>query len=390
MTDVHKDGEVVEGIKPPAALRPGVDQDDEVIEVTSDPYDAPVVDTEKLLTRWGFSLDEYELVNGTLKVSEWEVQTPDGVKTLWSYKAGVRKRDSMRALDYDDLISEIKSHRRKPKEPATGDHVFVINVADTQFGKADGDGVKGTVDRFLKSTDAAIDRLQELKKIGRPIDRAVIAGIGDIIEGCDGQYASQVFNVELNRRQQTRLARRLIRDLVIKVANEVNELTVTAVPGNHGENRKDYKAFTTVGDNDDVAIFEEIGDILQANPKVYGHVNFVLPEDEIYTILDLAGTKVGFAHGHIAGSGGTPQKKLWDWWGGQIVGDQPIGEAKILVTGHYHHFSVIEYNMNRIHIQCPSVESESTWWKNLKGQVSPPGLLTFVVNKDGYQDLQVV
>ncbi len=390
MTESGIEGQVAEGVKVPAALRPGTEEDDEGVEITSDPYDAPVTDKDALLERWGFSPKEYEVVNGTLKVSQWETQTPEGIQQLWSYKATVRQRDSVRTLDFDDLIKEVKSHKKKAKQFPSGSETFVINVADTQFGKNDGDGVKGTIERFQDSTDAAIDRLKELRKIGRDIGTVVVAGLGDIIEGCDGQYASQPYNVELNRRQQTRLARRLIFDLIKRVSSEANEVIITAVPGNHGENRANGRAFTTPGDNDDVAIFEEIHDILTDNPEVYGHVSFALPEDEIYTILDLHGTKIGFAHGHIAGTGSSPQKKIWDWWSNQIVGCQPIAEAKILVTGHYHHFSVIEYNMERICIQCPSVESESTWWKNLKGQVSPPGLLTFVVGSYGYRDLQVV
>jgi hypothetical protein len=182
----------------------------------------------------------------------------------------------------------------------------------------------------------------------------------------------------------------LNRDLIIKCADVANQVDVTAVPGNHGENRRDGREYTTPGDNDDVAIFEQIQDILSANPKAYGHVRFHLPENEIYTVLDISGTKVGFTHGHIAGSGNMPQNKILDWWVGQSFGGQEIADAKILVTGHYHHFSVIEHNTSKIHIQCPSVESESTWWKNLKGQVSPPGLLTFVVDSNGYKDLQVV
>lgn len=389
MPSERKKGEVVEGIKPPAALRPGVDWDGEDGEITSDPLNSPNPDWDAILRRWGYDPDVYEIVE-PVKVSEWEVQNSEGVQTLWSYKAGVRTRDKIRDFDFNDLIREVKSHRKSPKPAPVGEEVFLINVADTQFGKNDGDGVKGTVDRFLESTDRTIDRIKELRKIGRPIDKAVIAGLGDIIEGCDGQYASQAFNVEINRRQQNRLARRLIRDLIIRVADEVNELTVLAVPGNHGENRKDGRAYTTPGDNDDVAIFEEIGDILAANPKAYGHVKFIVPEEEIFVMMNIAGTNVGFAHGHIAGSGASPQKKLWDWWGGQIIGGQPLKDAKILITGHYHHFSIVEYNMDRIHIQCPSLESESTWWKNLKGQVSPPGVLTMVITATGYKDLQVV
>ncbi len=102
--------------------------------------------------------------------------------------------------------------------------------------------------------------------------------------------------------------------------------------------------------------------------------------------MDICGTPVGFTHGHIAGGSGNPQAKLRTWWSNQTFGNQPIGNAKILFSGHYHHFSVVEYG-DKIHIQCPSMESISEWWADFKGEVSRPGTVTCIIDANGYSDL---
>lgn len=255
---------------------------------------------------------------------------------------------------------------------------------------SDGYGVRGTVDRILAAIDGVEDRIKELRKCGRQLGHLVVAGMGDLIEQCSANYNAQTFTVEVNRRQQVRLARRLIRDAIIRWAKFFEKVTVIAVPGNHGENRNDGKLYTTVGDNDDVAIFETIADILSSNQDAYGHIQFFLPEDDLYVVLDLHGIYVGFAHGHInAGGSSTAQKRIRTWWEGQCFGNQPIGDAKILVTGHYHHFSITEFG-DKVHIQCPAMDGGSEWWQNLKGEQARPGILTMVVDKNGYQDVQII
>ena len=59
-----------------------------------------------------------------------------------------------------------------------------------------------------------------------------------------------------------------------------------SVPGNHGENRKNGKAFTTFGDNFDVAIFDEVAEIFQENPA-YKHVKFVIPENDLWLTVEV-------------------------------------------------------------------------------------------------------
>ena len=56
---------------------------------------------------------------------------------------------------------------------------------------------------------------------------------------------------------------------------------------------------------------------------------------------------MGFTHGHLTAGGGTPAKKIENWWKGQMfglneAGDNPVGVARMIVHGHYHHFTAVQ------------------------------------------------
>jgi hypothetical protein len=75
-------------------------------------------------------------------------------------------------------------------------------------------------------------------------------------------------------------------------------IVLGAVPGNHGENRNSSgKAYTTATDNDDLAVFEGVAEILAANPERYGHVHTVLAEALGMAIENVAGVLETQAHG---------------------------------------------------------------------------------------------
>lgn len=379
----------------PAANKPGIEVEgaDPAVEITFDPTDRPmgIKDMEDLLTNWGYDPKYYELVE-PIKISQWnqkDKETGDLI-SLYSYKGSVRTRRASADTDYEELVDQIKKHKKHQSNDLPGEDTIVICVADTQIGKSDGDGTKGTIKRFMEAIDDSEKRIKELRKMGRPVNKAVIAFMGDLIENCEQSYAAQAYTVEWNRRQQIRIVRRLARNLIATVARLVDEVDIVAVPGNHGENKSGHRVFTTPGDNDDVGVIESVADMFAFNNEAYGHINWHIPEDEIYVVLDVNGHLVCFAHGHVTSGGNSPQKKQRDWWEDQAFGGTIAGACNFLITAHYHHFSLIEHSDGRTHFQCPTLESESTWWLNLKGEKSPPGVLTFVLTEHGYQDVQVV
>jgi hypothetical protein len=227
-----------------------------------------------------------------------------------------------------------------------------------------------------------------LRAIGRPLGTLYIAGMGDLIEQCSGNYTIQTFTVELNHRDQMKVTVRLLLEAVQRWSRMFDRVVVTAVGGNHGEHRQNGKKFTDDADNDDVAVFETLALVLDQNPETYGHVSFVLPTEELSVSLDVSGTIVAFTHGHLSG-GGNPQQKQWNWWKGQMAGQLPAGDAEVLVTAHYHHFSVIDHGP-RVHLQCPAMDCGSKWYRDKTGAESRKGTLTFTVGASGIDDIKVI
>jgi hypothetical protein len=132
-------------------------------------------------------------------------------------------------------------------------------------------------------------------------------------------------------------------------------------------------------------------DILGANPEAFGHVRFVIANGLTQTIQPIEGGPIiGMAHGHQSGSGATPQARVQKWWSGQALGQTAIGDADILLTGHYHSLQLATVG-RRTWMQCPALDSGSQWFTERYGiGDSPAGVLTFVLTKKGWEDLAVL
>jgi hypothetical protein len=80
------------------------------------------------------------------------------------------------------------------------------------------------------------------------------------------------------------------------------------------------------------------------------------------------------------------------WWEGQVMGRQPMSEADILISGHFHHLVIAE-STGRTHIQCPAQDGGSYWWTAQTGNHSPAGQLMFGVGTGygprGWGDLDI-
>ena len=63
--------------------------------------------------------------------------------------------------------------------------------------------------------------------------------------------------------------------------------------------------------------------------------------------------------------------------------------ALTLVTGHYHHFSVVDHGP-RVWVQCPANDGGSRWWQDATGAVSRAGMLTFLSTPDGPNEFRIL
>jgi predicted phosphodiesterase len=371
----------------PKGWEPGVDTAAGVVTVqagSSPPNDWAAILRELGLDPEAWRVDESQPV----QVRTWD----SGDRRQFYYKATVvpARQDALG----DDLEGLVRAaYRRRGKSPENASERvlshrgLVVCLADWQAGKSDHGGVEALLDRLFALRDAVPARLKQLAKAGRPVDSLYVIGMGDMVEACDGHYGMQTFSVELDRRQQVRLVRRMLVELLSDWAKRVPTVVVGAVPGNHGEARKNGKAFTTFEDNDDLATFEQAQEVLTAA----GHTNisWVIPDGDMTITLDVAGTVVAFAHGHQLNGSGIPLAKARHWWKGKMEAKHPVGDADVLVFGHYHHLQVLQ-NGRRTILGCPSNDGGSRWFEEQGGPRTSCGTLTFTCTGEGWDDLAVL
>ena len=369
-----------------AEWTPGVTWMGDEGTVTTPPVEGEAhPDWSGVLKMWGLDPEHFAVVEPVL-FNVWG-DTLGILNRQW--KGKVVRRGRQETADIESLIAEIKKHKPRERKEIEGGASLVVCASDWQVGKRDGDGLKGLVGRWLQAIDDVEFRLKELKKLGRPIDSITVLCLGDLVEGCDGHYDIQTFTVEVDRRDQVKIARRLLRDALIRWSRVVPSITVAAIGGNHGENRKNGKAFTTLADNDDVALVESVAEIFQANPEAYGHIKFAIPTDELSLTLEVHGQIIGITHGHLARSGQGVEGKLRRWIADQTLGRQKFGDCDILVTGHYHSFKLADWGGVKW-IQAPALDGGSVWWRQSTGEIADVGVLTFLVSSRGVSDIQLL
>ena len=346
----------------------------------------------QVMEDWGIDPALTEIVPDSIEVRVWDAAIGNGaVQRMRYYKCRMRsRRAAMTVVDVDELAMMVKRKRpRKPLAPSEGVS-FILNFSDWQLGKGEGGGTPATVQRISDAIDAQVQRLKDLRRIGRNIDSVLIVGMGDVVEQNCGNYPSQLFTTDATRREQLRLARLLVTYGVDSFAELAASIVLGAVPGNHGENRSDGKMITTVNDNDDLAVFEQVGEALLQNPSRFDHVEIDLTDGLVLT-RDVAGVCVGWTHMHQSRSGG--QKGIEDYWRGQVMGGHPLASARILNTAHFHHLLISEATSRTV-MQMPAMDGGSEWFTNSTGQWSPPGMVSYLAGVGcgprGWADLVVL
>jgi predicted phosphodiesterase len=394
----HKDA--IKTRSMPNGWEPGVVWDGSQGEITTDPSFDPNANWDDLLAARGLDPEVYEIYGDTIRWTSfdgWKRDAPgeEAYSTIcYSFKAVIRKKTSSvekEAIPEDIYQAVLKAKKRKKPAP-TGDAHFLVALSDWQTGNRDGGGLELQVERITELVTSIPDRIKHLRGAGNNIGHVVIAGLGDLVEGTCGHYAAQQYRIEADRREQVKLVRRGIRDIIMAVSPIVDKVTVLAIGGNHGENRGlAGKAFTSTGDNDDVAIFEQLAETFSMNPEVYGNVGFKLPLEQLTLSINLSGKVVAFTHGHLSKAGGNAGQAVWNWWKDQAMGraHEGVADADILVTGHYHHLNVKEQE-GRAVLVCPSLTAVGEYFQDAYGVKTRAGTLNFTVDENGWNNLHLL
>ena len=301
---------------------------------------------------------------------------------LWRYKFRVVARSARADADLAALMKEAMRvvRARKPLAPAATDSTMVINLADLQVGKVDILG--GTPELLVRSETSLAAVLARVKR-QKPAE-ILLVDPGDSTEGFNSAPNAARVN-DLQETEAIRVWRRILWRWISELAKFGIPMKVVSVPSNHCRNRIGKNAVGPISDDWGLEVLSQVADMASVNPDAYAHVEFIAPREyEEHVTLTLAGGKViSFAHGHQSNS----PNGMVDWAKGKSP--REIKLSDIVVVGHFHHLRVVTFGENQTLFICPTMDPGSSHFTPRSGESSAPGVLTFMVDENGWRDLFV-
>ncbi len=386
LSEPGQQGSDVRATKTPEAWQPRMDIDMQKggYLVSQPRKEGNTPDAEEILTEFNLNADEWR-VTGVRK-SRWQTYSGDWLE---AYRVSVVPTDYVEAQDFDleKLFDEMRKWRpAKNVGKTSGEGAFVVAPSDQQIGKkANGEGTPESIGRILTLTEGAVHRVAELRKMGRSLGTGAMALLGDHVEGnvSQGGRLQSPSASDLGQTEQVRVARRLALAQVKALSPLFDEFIVAVINGNHDEVTRQVVADPSDGWN--VEIVAQIEDICAENPALQ-HIKFRYPQKDHQTLtVNIAGTLVGLFHGHQSG------RDVTKYLSGQAAGQTSLGGADVWLSGHFHHFKVMDVGP-RLWIQAPTTDPGSAWFRDRQGLESPSGLLTLTVGKgfDPRRDISVI
>lgn len=216
---------------------------------------------------------------------------------------------------------------------------------------------------------------------------------GDAVESFENTLDQQQTN-DLSIMSQVEVATALEFDGIDLLCKLLPRVVAAGVGSNHCRWRKGKENMGTPADDWGLHMLKQVSQwTTRLAPEQYRHLSVLVPQRHDETLaLDVCGQIVGLAHGHQVGR----PNQIPDWWSRQTHGGQPIADADILVTGHFHHLRVEPVGRNphtdrsRWWVQAPTLDNGSDWFRRSKGYDSDPGMVVFTVTKDGWDGLRIL
>lgn len=296
----------------------------------------------------------------------------------WRYRFKVVPKSARVDEDIAVLMAEAMAAEPAPFRGRLGDTTKVIALADFQIGKADEMG--GTADTLARSEAALAAVIDDLDR--NPVHEIVLVDVGDSTEGFESSPNADRTN-DLQQTEQVRVWRRILWRWTSALSGMSVSMTVISVPSNHCRVRRGKNPMGPTLDDWGIEVLAQVSDIASANPEVYGHIRFVIPEDHqehvLFTLRD--GKVLGVVHGHQKNS----PAQLAGWIKG--TGRRGLAQADIVLVGHFHHMEVVAFGDLQWLFLCPTNDNGSSWYTPSSGERSEPGILTFRVDADSWFDL---
>lgn len=355
---------------------------------------------ENILLKFGHDPEKVRIL-GVLEETHWMYNGKD-----WNhrYKFKTERNDTGVYMDLDPVgvLAQLRAHtpvvisRELHKELYLSEDegsTFVLSINDIQLGQAYNGGSAATITQFYVFIEEAVDRIHELRDSGRTLERLVILGGGDLVEGCV-IYGNQAFSLDMHRKQQIEGVIALILHAIDTLAPMFHHVSIVAARGNHGENRIGGK-YTTLGDNDDTHVFEMAKLALARDPEMQ-HIDWVIADTEAGVATKVYDWVLATTHGDVFAKGVTGSsidKKAHNWMKNMAISRKKFGllaEADVLITHHFHHEKGSDWG-ECLWRQTTSQDRGSPYFEQATGEYSQPGMLTFVMTESTrYQDEKIL
>ena len=361
-------------------VTPRTEYDGEEGFIQTGPLTAEPDDYDKILKEFGYDPKKVQIF-GHPKISKWQQRTrirgTSTYDTTWltSYKFTIMARGF--EVDLPALYSEARKSKLAKVKRISGENTVVVCWADIQTGKVDHLGGLEELLQRLNEKRAALKTYLDNHKF----DRIIVADVGDIIEGFsnyEGQYRTNALSL---MDQVDVAATELWKTL--HLCAQYSDVDMLSIPSNHCAWRRSGKSLAGKP-TDDWGL--HINKRLERLAKEVGlNVEFHRPADwgEVLQ-FETRGTTIALAHGHQVNN----PDQIKNWWAKMT--HSGVLSADILITGHFHFPSLRpsgrdnKTGRSRWHIQCPTLDNGSAWWRAKNGEDGDPALAVFQINNDGF------
>lgn len=316
------------------------------------------------------------------------------VHRMHYYRLNLRRRASAELPDLPTVMRAAKAAaRRKAKTPPDGpiERAVVAVFADPQTGKV---AARGGTEQLVERYAATLERLGNYVADANA-EQGVWLDAGDAVESFENNPGEQQTTNDLSLMSQVDAATFLEFEGIDLLCRLLPRVVAAGVGSNHCRWRQGKANMGTPADDWGLHMLRQIHRWTgRLAGEQYAHLSVLVPQRHDETLaIDVAGEIVGLAHGHQVNQ----PNQIPAWWTGQAHGGQPIADADILVTGHFHHLRVEPVGRNphkdraRWWLQAPTLDNGSDWFRFRKGYDSDPGMLVFTITRGrGWHSMEIL
>ena len=345
----------------------------------------------------GAGLDPAEVdVVGPVQVRGWDMNVGGGdTRRAHYYRLSLIRKTFDGLPDLPTIMRLAKAAARRKVKSATADNprpdrAVVAVFADPQTGKT---ALRGGTEQLIARCAESFERLGNYIADANA-QQGVWLDAGDSVESFENTLEQQQTN-DLSLMSQVDVATALEFDGIDLMCRLLPRVVAAGVGSNHCRWRQGKANMGTPADDWGLHMLRQIHRwTKRLAPAQYEHLSIMLPKTHDETLaLDVCGQIIGLAHGHqVSNPNGIPA-----WWSRQTLGGQPVADADILVTGHFHHLRIEPIGRNphsdrsRWWMQAPTLDNGSDWFRRSKGYDSDPGMLVFTVDRDrGWHNMEIL